>query len=256
MCRVNPRTERQAMNTTDKLRDAAQQAERKPLKFPATDDPVAAALFWLDAALRCPGFDWDHDQKECAEGALRSALAQQDAQAVALRSASRLQHILLFLLGEGDLHGYSFGEHKDGQGQYWWRVHLREAMLNAAPTPPAQAVPQEQISDGEFDADKRLMELADKIDYEQNWRLSGIDQRDRLTQEQQDRVTAGVMLRRYADLMAPDSWRLFPPKHLSGGLHCFRAATLEKAVEMASRHIRLNAATAPLEQQGNPNPST
>lgn len=141
------------------------------------------------------------------------------------------------------------------------------AMLNAAPTPPAQQrepdyticptcggmasdpiVPQEQISDGEFDADKRLMELADKIDQEQNWRLSGIDQRDRLTQEQQDRVTAGVMLRRYADLMAPDSWRLFPPKRLGAGIASFRASTLEKAVEMAMKYQWLNADPAPSEQ--------
>lgn len=238
---------------TDKLREAAQQA--------------------LEAL--------KETSVECAIEILEAALAQQDAQAVPQPPMLRWRELAdypaetgryivahcgqvgghaYYTAREGDTH-YPVGwaQLPDFKPTHWLdgpRIGTGDAALNAAPTPPAQAVPQEQISDGEFDADKRLMELADKIDYEQNWRLSGIDQRDRLTQEQQDRVTAGVMLRRYADLMAPDSWRLFPPKHLSGGLHCFRAATLEKAVEMASRHIRLNAATAPLEQQGNPNPST
>lgn len=65
---------------------------------------------------------------------LRAALAQQDAQAV----SQGLYTVISFLLGEGPLHGLYFGEHKEGQGSFWWRTHLRDAMLNAAPTPPAQ----------------------------------------------------------------------------------------------------------------------
>ena len=95
------------------------------------------------------------------------------------------------------------------------------------------AVP-EQISEGEFAPEAKLLELADKIDHEQNWRHSGIFQRDHLTQDQKDRVLAGVMLRRYADLMAPESWRLFPPKSVVS--HSYRAATLEAVVKMAERH--------------------
>lgn len=98
----------------------------------------------------------------------------------------------------------------------------------------AKRVPTQQISDSEFTPDAKLMELADKIDHEQNWRHSGIFQDDHLTQDQKDRVLAGVMLRRYADLMAPESWRLFPPKSVVS--HSYRAATLEAVVKMAERH--------------------
>ena len=105
--------------------------------------------------------------------------------------------------------------------------YLEQAVL-------AKRVPMQQISDGEFAPDAKLLELADKIDHEQNWRHSGIFQRDHLTQDQKDRVLAGVMLRRYADLMAPESWRLFPPKSVVS--HSYRAATLEAVVKMAERH--------------------
>ena len=98
----------------------------------------------------------------------------------------------------------------------------------------AKRVPMQQISDGEFAPDAKLLELADKIDHEQNGRHSGIFQRDHLTQDQKDRVLAGVMLRRYADLMAPESWRLFPPKSVVS--HSYRAATLDAVVKMAERH--------------------
>ena len=97
------------------------------------------------------------------------------------------------------------------------------------------AVPMtDQFSEGKFAPDAKLLELADKIDHEQNWRHSGIFQRDHLTQDQKDRVLAGVMLRRYADLMAPESWRLFPPKSVVS--HSYRAATLDAVVKMAERH--------------------
>jgi len=44
---------------------------------------------------------------------------------------------------------------------------------------------------------EELEQLADRIDHEQLWRLSGMEQ-DNLTPEQKDRLWAGVNLRRYA----------------------------------------------------------
>lgn len=44
-----------------------------------------------------------------------------------------------------------------------------------------------------------LEELADMVDPDQLWRLSGIDQRDKLTEEQRRKINAGVVLRRHAD---------------------------------------------------------
>lgn len=42
---------------------------------PAGDDPNAWVRFWLSSALRCTAFVWDADQRECAEGILRDAIA-------------------------------------------------------------------------------------------------------------------------------------------------------------------------------------
>lgn len=77
---------------------------------------------------------------------------------------------------------------------------------------------------------QRLMELADRIDCDQLWRLSGIDQRN-LSQEQRDRLDAGVALRRYADLWQPGRWIVFPP---TGPVH-FSASTLEQAAKNAKK---------------------
>lgn len=76
----------------------------------------------------------------------------------------------------------------------------------------------------------RLLELADRIDYGALWRRPGLE-RETMTQEQRDRLDAGVMLRRYADLLGNDGWRIYPPRP---GIS-FRAGTLNKAVEMAKR---------------------
>lgn len=114
---------------------------------------------------------------------------------------------------------------------------MRDALIHAFSTftPDGKTSQAGQVlTDDEFAPDAKLLELADKIDHEQNWRHSGIFQRDHLTQDQKDRVLAGVMLRRYADLMAPESWRLFPPKSVVS--HSYRAATLETVVKMAERH--------------------
>lgn len=76
----------------------------------------------------------------------------------------------------------------------------------------------------------KLMELADKIDHEQLWRWAGMD-RDKMTAEQRDRMLAGVQLRRYADLLGNDGWRIYPPRP---GF-CLRAGSLDEAVAMAKR---------------------
>jgi hypothetical protein len=121
---------------------------------------------------------------------------------------------------------------KYGHGVYLWRFADFARAVIAADR--AKRVPMtEQISDGEFEPSVKLVELADRIDHEQNWRRSGIFQRDHLTQDQKDRLQAGVMLRRYAALMAPDSWRLFPPKAVASV--SFRASTLDGVVKMAER---------------------
>lgn len=51
------------------------------------------------------------------------------------------QHpVIKFVLGEGELDGYWFGEDRpDRRGHYWWRTDLRAA-LSAAPTPPCTIV--------------------------------------------------------------------------------------------------------------------
>lgn len=97
-----------------------------------------------------------------------------------------------------------------------------------------------------FEPNAKLMELADRIDHEQLWRLSGLAQMD-LPQEKQDRVLAGVMLRRYAELLGNDGWRIFPPRP---GVS-FRASTLDKVVEMARRDDARRA-SLPAPQQATP----
>lgn len=60
-----------------------------------------------------------------------------------------LATVLRFLLGEGPLCGVHFGERAPGAiGNFWWRKHLRSAMV-AAPslTPPAsQEVPGVEVA--------------------------------------------------------------------------------------------------------------
>lgn len=77
----------------------------------------------------------------------------------------------------------------------------------------------------------RLMELADRIDHEKLCLRAGID-RAGWTQEQKDRCDAGVHLRRYADLLGSESWRIYPPKGIPTR---FSASTLDAAIAMAKR---------------------
>jgi hypothetical protein len=76
----------------------------------------------------------------------------------------------------------------------------------------------------------KLRELADKIDHEKLWQVAGMD-RDKLTDDQRARLDAGVMLRRYADILQPGRWLVIPP---TGSVQ-FSAGNLDKAYEMAKR---------------------
>jgi hypothetical protein len=63
------------------------------------------------------------DIKELVE--LRSANAELEKE---LKVTPKLQGVLDFLLGIGDIEGYDFSEGPEDQGPYWWRAHLREAL--------------------------------------------------------------------------------------------------------------------------------
>ena len=80
-------------------------------------------------------------------------------------------------------------------------------------------------------APQRLLDLADRIDHEKLCRRAGLE-RDGWTQEQKDRCDAGVHLRRYADLIGSNSWRIYPPKGIPTR---FSATTLDAAIAMAKR---------------------
>ena len=96
----------------------------------------------------------------------------------------------------------------------------------AAPMP--QAEPQESAEPSE--KQRKLMELADRIDYERLCLRPGLTHRD-MTPEQRDRMNAGVELRRYAQIWKADRWIVIPPT----GPVRFSASTLDKAYEMAKK---------------------
>lgn len=77
-----------------------------------------------------------------------------------------------------------------------------------------------------------LLALADRIDHEQLWRRPGLEHRD-WPQEKRDRMRAGVELRRYADLLGQNCWRVYPPK---AGIS-YRADSFEKLVETVARSL-------------------
>jgi hypothetical protein len=98
---------------------------------------------------------------------------------------------------------------------------------------PLLADPKGQAEDAQrHEPNEKIMALADRIDHEKLWQRAGMDRfNGLLTPDQCDRLDAGVNLRRYADLLGNGGWRIFPPRP---GVS-FRASTLEKAVEMASK---------------------
>jgi hypothetical protein len=81
--------------------------------------------------------------------------------------------------------------------------------------------------------DEKLLALADRIDHEQLWRRSALEHFD-WPQDQQDRLFAGIELRRYASLLGQDCWTIFPPK---GGVS-FSSSVFAKAVEMAGKEAK------------------
>lgn len=76
----------------------------------------------------------------------------------------------------------------------------------------------------------KLMALADRIDYEKLWTRAGMDRRNMMP-EQIDRLDAGVNLRRFADLLGSNTWRIYPPKPSIS----YRADTFEEVVAMVRR---------------------
>lgn len=111
---------------------------------------------------------------------------------------------------------------------------LNPAWLKLHDLTPAQAAASREEAAASAEApsekQKKLLDLADRIDHEQLWRWAGMDHH-KMTPEQRDRMNAGVALRRYARLWAPGHWVVFPPV----GPVSFSASTLGKAVEMATR---------------------
>jgi hypothetical protein len=97
-------------------------------------------------------------------------------------------------------------------------THTAGDVRDAAPGEPTSA------------KQEKLRALADRIDHDKLWRRPMM-YRDQLTTEQQDRLDAGVMLRRYAELLAPGRWLVVPPK----GNPRFSASTFEAVIEMVKR---------------------
>lgn len=77
---------------------------------------------------------------------------------------------------------------------------------------------------------EKLLALADRIDHEKLWKRSAMDRFD-MTEDQQARLDAGVMLRRYADILEPGRWLLIPPT----GPMQFSAGSIDAVCEMAKR---------------------
>lgn len=96
------------------------------------------------------------------------------------------------------------------------------------------AEPNEEPSEKQ----RKLLDLADRIDYERLCLRPGMTHRD-MTPEQRDRMNAGVELRRYAQIWKAGRWIVIPPV----GPVRFSANTLDRAVEMAKRDEERRGAT-------------
>lgn len=104
------------------------------------------------------------------------------------------------------------------RGAEWVRLHLRGSIRLE---PMAGESKQ-----------KKLFDLANRIDPEKLWQRAGMD-RPGFSDDQKDRLDAGVNLRRYANLLQPDRWLLIPP---SGSVQ-FSSASLDGVYEMAWRDV-------------------
>jgi hypothetical protein len=78
----------------------------------------------------------------------------------------------------------------------------------------------------------KLRALADRIDHEELWRRPAMEHRD-WSQDKIDRMNAAVELRRWANAKKPGRWLVIPPT----GPVQFSADTLQKAAEMAKKHV-------------------
>jgi hypothetical protein len=114
----------------------------------------------------------------------------------------------------------------------------RRIVYLAAPTPATN-----QTEEAPSVKQEKLRALADRIDHEKSWKLPFMDHH-KLTADQKDRLDCGIMLRRYADLLAPGRWLVLPP---TGNVQ-FSASTLEKVAEMAKRAQDRRAATPVTDQ--------
>jgi hypothetical protein len=121
----------------------------------------------------------------------------------------------------------------------YWKLGANAVQQEQAKPTDLQALTDAEISTKQG----KLLALADRIDHEKLWRLAGMDH-DKLTEEQKDRMNAGVALRRYADIWTPGHWVVVPP---TGGIQ-FGASTLEKAVEMTKRHHARHLGATPAQE--------
>lgn len=116
-------------------------------------------------------------------------------------------------------------------------LHSISLELASDPVVPATSAPLE--SSGE---QQKLRDLADRIDYEKLWMRPVFERLDgSMTPAQIDRLDAGVALRRYAELLSPGRWLVFPPR---GGVQ-FSASTLAAAAGMAQRDEERRANPSP-----------
>lgn len=69
----------------------------------------------------------------------RATAAPQPVTPVAEELKPPLEEVVAFLCGEKPLHGYWFGNAREGMGPYWWREELRNAMARRASPAPEQS---------------------------------------------------------------------------------------------------------------------
>jgi hypothetical protein len=121
-------------------------------------------------------------------------------------------------------------------------IYRLASEIFAAPTAGAATTSEDAPSVKQ----EKLRALADRIDHESLWKRPMMC-RDQMTDEQRDRLDAGVMLRRYSDLLAPGRWLVVPP---TGSVQ-FSAASLDKVTEMAKADQDRKAMRATQQEGGN-----
>ena len=182
-----------------------------------------ALLVWRDAGVA----ELIEDRaglKQCLSNAARLLLDHP-----ALAAPASAQEAALPSAQTADIVAASMREHGvvlTASGYYWASKLYEQGVATGRSAPSASVQQGESPSEKQ----KKLMELADRIDHEELWRWAGMDHH-KMTPEQQDCMNAGVALRRYARLWAPGRWLIFPPV----GPVNFSASTLDKVYEMAKK---------------------